>query len=113
MSSQPRQHPRYALEATVKLTTPTRESTGRTANLSRGGLCAMMAEPYPVGERVDIDVALVFDNDSLSEPLSLKGRVVWCTKVEPSFQVGLAFTGLTPETVKYLDVFLKFLDGSA
>src|SRR5690242_5917077 len=106
MSTQPREHPRYALEATVKLTTPTRESTGRTANLSRGGLCAMMAEAFPVGDAVAIDVALVFDNDSLSEPLSLKGRVVWCAKVKASYQVGLAFTGLTPETVKYLDVFL-------
>ena len=107
--TQPRQFPRYAIEAAVTLTVGGRDVHGRTANLSRGGACAMMEEPIAVGERVAIEMALVFDNDSLSEPLSLVGRVVWCTAVEKKHQVGLSFVGLKAEQAKYLDIFLKYL----
>lgn len=106
--SQPRQFPRYAVEAAVKLS-GSLESTGRTSNLSRGGLCAMMSDAFPRGELVEAELTLVFDNDSQSEPLTLNGRVVWCTPLEQRFQVGLSFVGLRSETLKYLDVFLKFL----
>jgi c-di-GMP-binding flagellar brake protein YcgR len=106
---QKRQFPRFALEASVKLTAGGRTIQGRTANLSRGGLCAMVSDAVPTGSRVDVELALVFENDSLSEPLQLVGRVVWCTPVEARYQVGLAFLALAPDASKFLDVFLKYL----
>ena len=106
---QKRQYPRFALEAEVTLTADGRSASGRTSNLSRGGFCAMMPAPLPVGARVEVEIALVFDNESSSEPLRLPGRVVWCTAVEKQHQVGLSFGAISPEAGRYLDVFLRFL----
>jgi hypothetical protein len=107
--TQQRQFPRFALEAAVTLTVANQVVRGRTSNLSRGGICAMVDEAVPAGGRVEIEMALVFDNDSQSEPLSLSGRIVWCTPLGARFQVGLSFTALRSEQSKYLDMFLKFL----
>lgn len=111
---QKRQFPRFALEAAVTLSVGGRSVSGRTSNLSKGGLCAMVLGAVPVGVPVDVELALIFENDSVSEPLNVTGRVVWCTAVEAQYQVGLSFLPLRPDAVKFLDVFLKFLqDGKA
>lgn len=104
-----RQFPRFAHEATVTLSVGGREVTGRTSNLSRGGLCAMLPASVPVGSLVDIELALVLASDAYSEPLRLSGRVVWCTALGGSQQVGLAFVGVKGEAARGLDVFLEFL----
>jgi hypothetical protein len=106
---QKRQFPRFALEAAVTLSGTGWSVSGRTQNLSRGGLCAMVKQSIPTGGRVDIELALVFENDSLSEPLALGGRVVWCTSLEAGYQVGLSFLPVPPDAQKFLDVFLRFL----
>jgi hypothetical protein len=106
---QKRQFPRFALEAAVTLSVGGRSVSGRTSNLSKGGLCAMVAGAVPIGSRVDVELTLIFDNDSKSEPLAVSGRVAWCTAVEKQYQVGLSFLPMRPEAAKFLDVFLKFL----
>jgi len=106
---QKRQFPRYALEAAVTLVAGARTVAGRTANLSRGGLCAIFDENLPIGTRVNAELALVFENDTLSETLSLVGRVVWSTAVEGRYQIGLAFQPLNTENARFLDLFLRFL----
>jgi hypothetical protein len=108
--TQPRQFPRFAVEAAVTLALADGTTVqGRTENLSRGGLCAMIDELVAPGQRVDCEIALLFDNDSLSESLRLAARVVWCTAFEKRFQVGLSFLPIKAEQAKFLDVFLKFL----
>jgi len=104
-----RQFPRYALEAAVTLLCGPRSLRGRTSNLSRGGLCATFAENLAIGGRVDVELALVFENDALSEPLSLRARVVWCTAFEQRYQVGLAFLPTPGDAGRFLDMFLEFL----
>ena len=110
---QKRQFPRFALEAALTLRAGGREVSGRTANLSRGGLCAMVNSSVPVGSRVEVELALIFDNESVSEPLHVAGRVVWCTPVEKKsetqYQVGLSFLAVSPDALKFLDMFLDFL----
>lgn len=113
MTAQQRQFPRYAIEAAVTLTEGSRSVSGRTQNVSRGGACAMVPSPVTVGSRVDVELKLVFAEGQLSEPLLIVGRVAWCTAVEQSFQVGLSFAGLRAEQLKYLDLFLKYLDEGA
>lgn len=108
-----RQFPRYALEATATLTVGDQTVSGRTANLSRGGACAMVPVFIPVGARIEVELMLVFGPDQYSEPLRLPCRVVWCTAVEAQFQIGLAFGSLRAEAAKYLDLFLKYLDEGA
>jgi len=111
MSRLERQFPRYALAADVELR-PHGTGTarrGRTANLSRGGLCAMLDAPIPSGRTVDVQISLVFAEGSFSEPLVLPARVVWCTQLADDHQVGLSFLGLHAGQREYLELFLRFL----
>lgn len=104
-----REHQRYAHEAVVTLHAGAKTFRGRTQNLSRGGLCADIAEPILLGTDLEVDVQLVFE-DVESEPLRLPARVVWCTTLDDTFQVGLLFQKLTADHVEYLSMFLRYLD---
>jgi hypothetical protein len=39
----------------------------------------------------------------------LQARVVWSTAMEGGYQVGLSFAPVRPESIQYLEMFLKFL----
>src|ERR1700753_3770271 len=84
--------------------------SGRTSNLSRGGLCATLSEQITVGITIDLDIQLVFADDIQSEPLRLPGRVVWCTSVNEGHQVGVSFWPLDAERTEYLTMFLRYLE---
>lgn len=105
-----RQYPRFAHEATVLFRCGTQETTGSSRNLSRGGLCADVPDQLPLGSDVDVEITLVFDDNSQSEPLRLPARVVWCTPFEDHFQLGVSFRPLDATRVEYLTLFLKYLD---
>jgi hypothetical protein len=104
-----REHPRYAHEAVLTLIVGAKTIWGRTQNLSRGGLCAELADSIPNGTNIDVDIQLVFD-DAETEPLRLPARVAWCTTLDEAFQIGLSFRSLTAEQSQYLTLFLKYLD---
>lgn len=105
-----RQHPRYAHAAAITLHGRGRKYEGRTQNVSRGGLCAELAEAIVVGTELQVDLQLVFEDESQSEPLRVPARVVWCTALDEGYQVGLVFKPLDAELSKYLGMFLRFLD---
>lgn len=105
-----REHPRYAHEAAIGVRVGGATHQGRTTNVSRGGLCADLAADIAVGTEVEIDMQLVFEDDVQSDALRLPARVVWCTTVDDGWQVGFAFKPLTAEQVKYVSLFLKYLD---
>ena len=105
-----RKHPRYAHEAAVTLLLAGQAIQGRTQNVSRGGLCADVADPIPPGTEVEVFLALVFENEEHSEALRIPGRVAWCTEVDDGHQVGLMFKPMSAELAKYLGMFLRFLD---
>ncbi len=104
-----REHPRFAHEAVVTLHVGEKTFWGRTQNMSRGGLCAEIAEPVALGTDIEVDIQLVFE-DVESEPLRLPARVVWCTTLDEAFQVGLSFQKLTADHMQYLTIFLRYLD---
>jgi hypothetical protein len=105
-----RQFPRYAHAAEVTIRGGGDVSSrGRTSNLSKGGLCATVGAPFSVGTVVDTELALVFGEDSYSEPIALPARVVWCTNLGGDWQVGLSFRGLPADQLRYLELFLRFL----
>jgi hypothetical protein len=86
---------------------------GRTTNVSRGGLCADLADPIAVGAEIHVDMQLVFEDEKVSEALRLPARVVWCTDVDDGCQVGISFKPLGAELTQYLTMFLRYLqDGS-
>ncbi len=107
----PRAFPRYAAEIEVTLTHDDAAARGTTANLSKGGLCAVVDHGFPIGAQVRMGLTLVFSNDAASEPLELDARVVWSTALEDGFQVGVSFVALDADQRQYLDLFLRYLSG--
>jgi c-di-GMP-binding flagellar brake protein YcgR len=104
-----RQHRRFAHEAAIRLIAPGATLTGRTRDVSRGGLCATLAEQLAIGADIEVDIQLVFEDDRHSEALRLSARVVWCTSVDDGYQIGVRFLRLTGETAEYLTMFLRYL----
>lgn len=86
-----------------------RTSSGRTLNISRGGLCANVDADIEIGTPVTASLTLVFSDDAFSEPLAVDGRVVWSTSFADHWQIGLSFSGLSEEQRAYLDVFIRYL----
>ena len=85
---------------------------GRTQNVSRGGLCADLADAIAVGTELDVDLQLVFENEEVSEALRIPARVCWCTHLDEGHQVGLSFKPMKAELAKYVGMFLRFLDSA-
>jgi hypothetical protein len=84
----------------------------RTRDVSRNGICLVASQALPVGTQVNLELVLSFGNNSYSEPLTLTGRLVWCTNLAGSFQVGAMFEDLTDQQDQFLEMFLQYLDGT-
>ena len=110
MNRPQRQYPRYAHEAAITLLTPGQEISGRTCNVSRGGLCATLAEAIATGTEIQIDIQLIFEDEHRSEALRLPARIAWCTPIDDGHQIGAQFLPLSAETTEYLTMFLRYLD---
>ena len=105
-----RQYPRYAHDAAITLLTPGQEISARTRNVSRGGLCATLAEAIATGTEIQIDMQLIFEDEHRSEALRLPARIAWCTPIDDGHQIGAQFLPLDAETNEYLTMFLRYLD---
>jgi hypothetical protein len=104
-----RAHPRYACEIDAEVRLPGRKVPARTHDVSRGGMAFTADQAIPSGSEVQISMALVFDEETFSEPLDVRARVVWCTPLGQRFQIGTSFIGLTNENRNYLEMFLRYL----
>lgn len=113
MSQPDREHPRYAHEAAVTLRTGKTKLHGRTLNVSRGGLCVDLPQKCKVGDDAEVDLVLIFDGGTESEPLTLAARIVWSTKLDSDYQIGVVFKPMDAEHVEYLTMFLRYLDDSS
>jgi hypothetical protein len=107
-----RRHPRYAIdvEATLKVAGG-RRLNARTRDLSRSGICLISGEAITTGSMLNVDLVLAFGDNAYSEPLALEARVVWCSNLGGSFQIGAMFDDLTEQQDGFLDMFLQFLEG--
>jgi hypothetical protein len=110
LSEETRQHPRYAIDVAVTLTTGDEQVTGRCRNVSRGGLCAHVPIALPMGTAVTASLELTFDTNTVSEPLALPARIMWSTALGAEHQLGAAFMPLTENQTKFLDLFLKYIE---
>ncbi len=108
-----RKHPRFPVDvqATVRTSDGLRLSA-RTRDLSRSGICLITSRALPSGENLFVELVLLIGTTSESEPLPLRARVVWCTAIADVFQVGAMFSGLSAKEMGFLDMFLRYLDGS-
>jgi hypothetical protein len=109
MSADNRAHPRYALEVDAEVRHAGGKIPARTRDVSRGGGCLSIPVGLPLGAEVTISIALVFDEETFSEPLALRARVVWCTPIGDRHQLGVTFIGMTAEQRHYLEMFLRYL----
>jgi len=109
VGSTDRQHPRFAADVGIRFYVGKQVTEGRTRNVSRGGLCADLATELPAGKDVDVEMRLVFEDNSQSEPLRLPARIVWCTRFEDAYQIGVSFRPLDKQRAEYLALFLKYL----
>ena len=109
MSNAGRQYPRIAAEVGIKFYLGKQVAEGRTRNVSRGGLCADLSVALPLGKDVELDMTLVFEDNSQSEPLRLPARIVWCTTFENGYQVGVSFRPLDKQRAEYLSMMLKYI----
>ncbi len=105
-----RQHPRYATDLEAICDHPQGTITGRTKNLSRGGLCMLGSEGLPVGTPVTAQLSLLFDGNQRSESLRVDGRVAWCTALGAQFQLGIQFLATNSEALSFLGLFMQFLE---
>lgn len=105
-----REHKRYAHDVAVTFRLGAQVIEGRTRNVSRGGLCANVADAVAMGTDLDVEIVLVFDDGMQSEALRLPCRVAWCTTLDDAHQLGVAFRALDKTKVEYLTMFLDFLD---
>jgi len=108
-----RRHPRIQVDVQANVVTKDgRKLLARTRDLSRSGICFITTEALPSGESLRIELVLLLGHSSSSEPLPLRARVVWCTVIAGAFQVGAMFEELSGRESKFLDMFMRYLDGS-
>jgi hypothetical protein len=108
-----RRYPRFHVDvqATVR-TADGRNLLARTRDLSRSGICLIATEGLEPGTRLGVELVLLLGPTSSSEPLPLKARVVWCTAISGAFQIGAMFDATSGREAAFLDMFLRYLDGS-
>jgi c-di-GMP-binding flagellar brake protein YcgR len=85
------------LEAPVTLVASTGivRFRAKTVDLSGGGAQILSPRPVKPGDKVHIDLGPCVDDD---KPLQLRGRIVWVYPTGRSWQAGIEFGDLTPET---------------
>jgi hypothetical protein len=104
-----REHQRFAVEIDAEITTEAGTFGAVTKDLSRGGICFVVLAPMAVGTIFNVSISLVLGENMFSEPLVLRGQVIWCTKTDEGYQIGAGFAELTPQARKFLQLFLNFL----
>ena len=108
-----RRYPRFHIDVEASVhTSDGRKLLARTRDLSRSGICLIASDSLGTGERLSIELVLLLGPTSSSEPLPLRARVVWCTSISGAFQVGAMFDKLSVKEAAFLDMFLRYLDGS-
>jgi hypothetical protein len=108
-----RRYPRVSVDVQANVhTADGRKLIARTRDLSRSGMCIITTDALASGEQLRIELVLLLGPSSSSEPLPLRARVVWCTSIAGAFQIGAMFDSLTAKESSFLDMFLRYLDGS-
>ena len=113
MTENVRRYPRFSVDVQANVrTSDGRKLPARTRDLSRSGMCLITTNSLAQRDELLIDLILLFGQSSVSEPLPLRARVVWCTPISQAFQVGAMFEKLSRTEQSFLDMFLRYLDGS-
>jgi len=108
-----RRYPRFHVDVQANVrTVDGRKLIARTRDLSRSGICLVTTEDLGSGANLGIELVLLLGPTSSSEPLPLRARVVWCTPIGGAYQIGAMFDGISAKEAAFLDMFLRYLDGT-
>jgi hypothetical protein len=108
-----RRYPRFQVDVQANVrTVDGRKLIARTRDLSRSGICLVTTEDLGSGANLGIELVLLLGPTSSSEPLPLRARVVWCTPIGGAYQIGAMFDGISTKEAAFLDMFLRYLDGT-
>ena len=107
-----RQHPRFNVDLKVGVSVASERRDARTRDMSRAGLCLIAMQPIARETEVSLELVLTFGETGTSEPLTVLGRVAWCTALFGAYQIGVKFVKVDEDSARYLDMFMGFLDGT-
>jgi len=107
-----RQHPRFNVDIKVGVSVESVKFEARTRDMSRAGVCLVAVQPIPRETEISLELVLTFGDTGTSEPLTVLGRVAWCTALFGAYQIGVKFVKVDDDTARYLDMFVGFLDGT-
>lgn len=83
----------------------------RTRDISRSGICLVTETEIPRDTELNIELVLSLGADTMSEPLLVTGRSIWCTPMFGKYQIGAMFVQLNADRNRFLDLFMRFIDG--
>jgi hypothetical protein len=107
-----RLHPRFPVDIQVGVSSENQSVQAHTRDISRSGVCLVSTQGLAREKEIGLELVLTFGEGGLSEPLHLRGRVVWCTSMFGHYQIGVKFLESDHEQTRNLEMFLGFLDGS-
>jgi Tfp pilus assembly protein PilZ len=105
-----RRHPRFSVQIVAQITYDKQILSVSTKDMSRGGICLISSQGIPLGSVIVISMVLMLGKKSFSECFELCGKVVWCTRLDERYQIGVAFADIDDSTRSFLEMFLKFLN---
>ena len=85
--------------------------SARTRDLSRSGICLISDTPIPRDTELKVNLVLSLGTDTVSEPLIVTARAIWCTPLFGKFQIGGMFVNVDGDRRRFLDLFMRFIDG--
>lgn len=106
-----RREQRKAIDLRATVAVNGRAVAVRTRDISRSGMCLVTDTQIVTNTEVDIQLVLSLGSEKMSEPLWVTGSSVWCTALFGRYQIGIMFTRLDDEQARFLDLFMRFIDG--
>jgi uncharacterized protein (TIGR02266 family) len=104
VSEQPREYPRYEVNAYVDYTGNEVLLYHRIQNISLGGVCIQSSGVEDVGTTID----LVINFPELSTSLTVKGQVVWVNR-DPPMDMGIRYVELDNERRETLRKYIAMV----
>lgn len=106
-----RRESRHSVDVNARLTVGGKRVAVRTRDISRSGICLISETEVPRDQEVGISLVLSLGTEATSEPLDLPGLTAWCTAMFGKFQIGIRFVSLDRDHRRYLDLFMRFIEG--
>jgi uncharacterized protein (TIGR02266 family) len=102
-----RQHPRFAVQLEVGITSEHNFYAGFTENLSRGGVFVATHQLKPVGSSIELTITL----PGSETPIRAKGEVRWLRSYNEQSDappgMGVRFLEVDPQALAAIDAFLR------